>query len=80
MFDPAIPMTWEEVQSSCMNDGGDLMRHETLNELEGFQIGLHQVFISIVVISIHCGLVTPLAQAMACLPNGIKLLPDQNQY
>ena len=26
-------MTWDEARSSCMNDGGDLMGHETPREL-----------------------------------------------
>ena len=33
MFDPVTLMTWDEARSSCMDDGGDLMGHETSNEL-----------------------------------------------
>ena len=33
MFDPVTLMTWDEARSSCMDDGGDLMGHETLSEL-----------------------------------------------
>ena len=33
MFDPANAMTWDEARSSCMNDSGDLMGHETPREL-----------------------------------------------
>ena len=34
MFDPKALMTWNDARSACMDDGGDLMGHETPNELE----------------------------------------------
>ena len=34
MFDPVSLMTWDEARSSCMDDGGDLIGHETQNELD----------------------------------------------
>ena len=33
MFDPTSLMTWDQARSSCLEDGGDLMGHETPNEL-----------------------------------------------
>ena len=33
MFDHVTLMTWDEAKSSCMDDGGDLIGHETQNEL-----------------------------------------------
>ena len=34
MFDPWALLTWDKARSSCMDDGGDLMGHETQNELD----------------------------------------------
>ena len=34
MFDPVTLMTWDEARSSCTDNGGDLMGHETPHELD----------------------------------------------
>ena len=48
MFDPKTLMTWEDARSSCIEDGGDLMGHETPNELEAISSWIAPGFVSVV--------------------------------
>ena len=43
MFDPVSLMTWDEARSSCMDDGGDLIGHETQNELDSLSSWMTRV-------------------------------------